>query len=277
MFFQIPGYIRPVNQMWVVGDNLLNVTVPQFMNWRNYKGKHYYLNRCYEVTPYTVMESNNFLVQIQKGLVRAINANNFLPEIILVLMSNIIPGNKILALKQEFYIKQIMQIIRESIIRREDQLPTKAKSIFKTKILFTKALPKPEDQDFKIQRRKYNKQLNIIGKQYNIETIHINDILPSDKSMFLGPDLSEVGKRKMWSIISDKIKNLDQSDAEALDRRRTERRTGQIDTPRDTWARSSNRQRRFEPMNYLGIAIEQPGQGRNHHHANRSFQQNSNN
>lgn len=249
--------------MWVVGDSLLNSTVPNLMRWKNDTGKHHYINKCYEITPYTVTDTNNFLIQIQKGLARAINANNFLPDILLIVLGNTIPGERILFLKHEFYIQKIMQMIKESIFRRCDQLPRKARSVFNTKILITKALPRPEDQDFKLRRRKYNKQLDIEGKLYNIETIQINDIIPSDQTMFEGPDLSDIGKRKMWAVISDKIKTLDTSDAEALEKRRNERRSGEIDSNSNTWLYLNTRQRRNNNREYLGVEIQ--GANQNQH------------
>lgn len=268
--------------MWIIGDSLLNITVPNLMNWRNGSGKFNYINKTYEMTPYTVSDTNNFLVQIQKGPARAINANNYLPELILVVMSDVIPGEKILSLKSEFYIQKIMQIIRESIVRRQDQLPKKAKPLFETKILMTKALPRPQDQDFKIRRRKYNKQMDVAGKQYNIETIHVNDILPSDQRMFEGPDLSDMGKRKMWMMISEKIKNSDTSDVEAMNKIRKERRTGEIDKGNNnTWLWLNTRQRR----NYLGIEVNRPNREtfqrqhetvQRHQHEHRSLMNNFN-
>lgn len=243
--------------MWVVGDNLLNETVPIFMNWRNNTGKQNYINKSYEVTPYTVSETNNFLIQIQKGLARAINANNYLPDVLLIVMSNIIPGDRILALQDEFYLKKVMATIRETITRRTDQLPKKARAIFETKIVMTKALPRPEDQDFKVRRR-YNKQMDILGKQFDIEMIHINDILPSDQSMFVGPDLSDLAKRKFWIVVSEKIKTLDISDKEAVNKRRSERRTGETDSNGNTWLWLNTRERRNH-RDYLGIEINTQG------------------
>lgn len=243
--------------MWVVGDEMLNSTVQQFMNWCNNQGKHHYLNRTYEVTPYTVAETNNFLAQIQLGLVRAINANNYLPGILLVILGNSIQGNTVLALKDEFYIKEILKTIKDALARRRDQLPKKAKNIFNTKIIITKALPKPEDQEYKIRRRRFNKTLDVAAKQFNIEAMHVCDILPTDKIMFEGPDLSETGKKKFWMMIGDKIKDLDLSDQEALTKRRKERLTGEIGQNPNNLIWLNSRRRLVNRNEFLGIEVEQ--------------------
>lgn len=247
--------------MWVIGDYLLNSTIQQFMQWRNNAGKNHYINKVYEVTPYAVMETNNFLIQIQKGLARAINANTTLPEIILVVLSDVIPGDKILFNKHEFYLQRIMQIIKEAVLIRIEQLPKKAKSIFGTKIVITKALPKPEDQEFKLRRRRYNKYIDTVAKQHNVETIHINDILPTNPQMFEGPDLSDLGKRKMWTVISEKIRLLDLSDSEALNKIRSDRVNGTINVNRNTW--DQHNQGNPRRLNYLGIQIENRQENRN--------------
>lgn len=243
--------------MWVVGDELLTTSVHQFMTWRNGIGKHHYLNKTYEVTPYSVGETNNFLLQIQLGLARAINANNFLPGILLVVLGNSIPGDKVLALKDDFFIKEILKTVKESIARRCDQLPKKARNIFDTKILITKALPKPEEQDFKIRRRKFNKILDVAAKQFNIEAIHVCDIKPSDTDMFEGPGLSDAGKRKFWIMIADKIKSLDQSDQEAVTKRRKERMSGEIGQNPNNWLWLNSQRRYVDRNNYLGIEVNQ--------------------
>lgn len=244
--------------MWVVGDDFLNASVPQFMKWRNNQGKHAYINKCYEVTPFTVMETNNFLLQIKLGVHRAINANTYLPQILLVLLGDVIPSCEALFLKYEFYIQKVLQIVKEAVMRRRDQLPKKAKSLFDTKIIITKALPKPNDQEYKIRRRKYNRQLDVAAKLYNIESIHISDILPADNTMYEGPDLSDVGKKKLWMVLSDKIKNLDQSDVEALNKRRRERMTGDIDSNPNNWLYLNTRRRNVnrDSNQYLGIEVD---------------------
>lgn len=262
--------------MWVVGDEMLNKTVAQFMSWRNGQGKHHYLNRTYEVTPYTVLETNNFLAQIQLGLVRAINANNFLPGVILVIIGNSIPGNTILSLKDDFYIREILKIVKESIARRTDQLPKKARNIFDTKVLITKALPKPDDQEYKIRRRKFNKQLDIAAKQHNIEAIHVCDIIPSDAEMFEGPDLSDKGKKKFWTMIGDKIKTLDMSDQEALSKRRKERLSGEIAQNPNSFIWLNSRRRHVNRNEYLGIEVQQRDNNTNrfnNHRRNNELQQ----
>lgn len=132
-FLFYSDYIRPKNQMWVIGDDLLNSSFRHFMTWRNNSGKTHYINKTYEVTPYPVSDSNNFLIQIQNGLARAINGNTYLPDTLLILLSNIIPSDEVLNLKHEFYLKKIMQIIKETLAVRYNQLPKKAKAIFDTK------------------------------------------------------------------------------------------------------------------------------------------------
>lgn len=241
--------------MWVVGDDLLSSSTAQLMNWRNNAGRNHYINKNYEVTPYTVTDTNNFILQIQLGLARAINANNFLPEIILVVLSNIIPSDQVLFAKYEFYLNTIMRMIRENVTKRHDQLPKKARAIFGTKIVITKALPKPEDQEFKIRRRKYNKQMDYAARQFNIEAIHVSDIIPSNQEMFEGPDLSEIGKKKFWTMISEKIKLLDTSDVEAVMNRRRERITGEMDANPNSFIYLNLRRRYPNTDQYLGVRI----------------------
>lgn len=138
-------------------------------------------------------------------------------------------------------------------MRHHDQLPKKARNIFETKIIVTKALPKPEDQDYKIRRRRFNKQLDIAAKQYKIEAIHVSDILPSDADMFEGPDLSEAGKRKFWKVIGDKVKELNTSDAEALIKRRNERILGDmpVQSSANNWMWLNTRRRHVNRNNYI--------------------------
>lgn len=146
-------------------------------------------------------------------------------------------------------------------MRRYDQLPKRARSVFGTKILITKALPKPDDQEFKIRRRKYNKQMDITGKKYNIEAIHICDILPSDTEFFEGPDLSDSGKRKLWMMISEKIKELDVSDSEVVTKRRRERITGELDANPNNLIHLNSRRRFVNRNEFLGIQVDRQNTG----------------
>lgn len=104
--------------------------------------------------------------------------------------------------------------------------------------------------------------MDIVAKQYNIEAIHINNIMPGEQQLFEGPDLSEIGKRRLWMVISEKMKLTDESDAEALSKRRTNRITGQINAEGNINP-GYNNQRRRNRDNYLGIRVRGAQEGVN--------------
>lgn len=226
------GFVRATNQLWVIGDDLLVSSFHQLLRMRNRYNLDLYINTNYEISAFTVV-SRNFVKQIMSGLVKALNSNTYLPTMLLILLSDIIPATEGLALKGDFYLHKIFNSIKEDIHKRTQQLPAKATGMLPVHILVTKALPRPYDNDnmYKSRRRRYNRQMDNIARQYDIEAIHAYGISPNDLECFDGLDLSKIGKIRLWQALSEQVLNMDASFSEAFITRRTERISGTTPAP----------------------------------------------
>ena len=90
-------------------------------------------------------------------------------------------------------------------------LSSKAEPHVKPKILVVKPLPWPDSnryyEPFKELRRDVNHEVEKAVKQYdNMQAMNVNSVLPSDRYMFNGTELSGRGYTEVWCYLDDYVK-----------------------------------------------------------------------
>lgn len=215
--------MRANRDIWIFGDVFLTEAVAVLREMQNLKKDELYLYANYDLQIYypKLMSTDNFATQIRCELFTALEEHNKLPSIILIVLGNKDIGKKVYNPDQTRRVWNcLFKEIKRAIATRKEDLPPKAKSEHKPRVLITNMFPRSKefaervdetDESFKTKRRRFNGLLPVIASSFEFGVVPINGILPESTEFFQANtgQLNGKGMKEFWSNLSRELKIQD--------------------------------------------------------------------
>lgn len=235
--------------MWVVGDDMLEKSansLRKLMNQHTFDANapELFIYKEYHVEAFCDNELKptykNIIRKVRNNLTLALNKYpTIVPNYLIILVGNSYAHDQVFVeIELKPILKRVLNDVGRLLASRVDQLSRKNQNLtLATEVFINRPLPKPAscirgDHKFKNTRRYMNQMLDILARTFQFKPLNIDEINCAQRALFeKNGDLSDYGRERMWSSISEFIRIRDQERLRVLQKFNTPKQDVAVQVP----------------------------------------------